>query len=308
MEKKASVIILNYNGWKDTVFCLETLGRLQITNYKLQIIIVDNASEDKSVKKIKKWISSLENFPPVELVELRKNLGFSGGSNIGIRFALEDKSDYILLLNNDTLVDSEFLKRLVKTANSDKEIGIVAPKIYFARGYEFYAERYKENEKGRVFWYAGGEIDWKNMYAEHRGVDEVDKGQYNRRQETDFASGCCMLIKREVIENIGFLDEQLYLYLEDVDFCLRARQAGYKIVYEPRAVIWHKNASSSGKPGSKLHQYYQTRNKLIVGIRYASFRTKLALLRESLGFFRDGGVKREAVLDFYLYKWGRKGL
>lgn len=317
--KNISIIIVNYNGWEDTLDCLTSLSKAQSSNpnrnkygtrhgLKARIIVIDNDSTDNSAEEIQKWLSSTKNLLSAELIELRENKGFSGGNNVGIKFALESGDDYIVLLNNDTLVKPDLLEELIKTAKSDNKIGIVGPKIYFAPGFEFHKERYKESDKGKVFWYAGGEIDWKNMYAEHRGVDEVDRGQYDRRQETNFASGCCMLIKREVIKKIGFLDEQLYLYLEDVDFCLRARQAGYKIVYEPKAVIWHKNASSSGKPGSKLHQYYQTRNRLIIGVRYAPWRTKLALLRESLRFLRDGGVKREAVLDFYFYKWGMKGL
>ena len=117
-----------------------------------------------------------------------------------------------------------------------------------------------------------------------------------------------MLVKREVFEKIGYLDDQLYLYLEDLDFCLRAKQAGYKLIYEPKAVIWHKNASSSDKPGSKLHQYYQTRNRMIIGMRYAPMRTRLALLRESTKFIKKDEVHKKAVLDFYLYRWGRAEL
>jgi hypothetical protein len=235
---------------------------------------------------------------------LKENKGFSGGNNVGIKLALESGNDYILLLNNDTLVKPDFLEELTKTAKSGNKIGIVGPKIYFAPGFEFHKERYKKNERGSVFWYAGGEIDWENMYASHRGVDEVDIGQYDNKGKTDFVSGCCMLVKREVFEEIGCLDDQLYLYLEDLDFCLRAKEAGYKIIYEPRSEIWHKNASSSDKPGSRLHQYYQTRNRLILGMRYAPLRTKLALLRESVRLLKKGGIRRRAVLDFYFYRWG----
>ena len=143
------------------------------------------------------------------------------------------------------------------------------------------------------------------MYASHRGVDEVDQGQYDNSEETDFITGCCMLIKREVVEQVGFLDNNLYLYLEDLDYCMRVKQAGCKLVYEPTAKLWHKNASSSDKPGSKLHQYYQTRNRLIIGMRYASIRTKLALFKESFYHLRQGGVKKKAVLDYYFYNWGK---
>lgn len=143
------------------------------------------------------------------------------------------------------------------------------------------------------------------MYASHRGVDEVDKGQYDVKEQTEFASGCCMLVSREVFEEVGYLDDDLFLYLEDLDFCLRSIKEGYEIIYKPKAMVWHKNASSSDKPGSKLHQYYLTRNRLIVGMRYAPIRTRVALLKESLKFFQKGGVLRKAVRDYYLYNWGK---
>ena len=201
------------------------------------------------------------------------------------------------------MVDPNLVTELVKTAN--KKVSIVVPKIYFAKGYEYHKERYTKAEQGKVIWYAGGKIDWNNMYASHRGVDEVDRGQYDVSEQTEFASGCCMLLSCELFEEVGYLDDDLFLYLEDLDFCLRAKRVGYEIIYAPRALVWHKNASSSDKPGSKLHQYYLTRNRLIVGMRYAPLRTKLALLKESFKFFQKGGVLRKAVRDYYLYNWGK---
>jgi GT2 family glycosyltransferase len=114
-----------------------------------------------------------------------------------------------------------------------------------------------------------------------------------------------VLIKKEVFEKIGLLDKNYFAYWEDVDFCQRAKRTGFKVVYAPNAIIWHKNASSSGRPGSVTHMYYQTRNRLIFGFCYASLRTKMALFRESLRFLISGGVKRKAVWDFYLGKLGR---
>jgi hypothetical protein len=306
--KKTAIIIVNYNGWKETLECLESLSKLRIANCELRIVVIDNGSTNNSVQRISKWLSSVKNFPPAELIELKENRGFSGGNNYGIRFALENGNDYILLLNNDTLVRLDFLDKLIRRAERDSTIGIVGPKIYFAKGFEFHKDRYVRSELGKVFWYAGGNIDWGNMYASHRGVDEVDIGQYDKSGKTDFVSGCCMLVKREVFEKIGYLDSQFYLYLEDLDFCLRAKQSGFKLIYEPKAVIWHKNASSSDKPGSKLHQYYQTRNRLIIGMRYSPIRTRLALLRESARFLMANGIRKNAVLDFYLYKWGKAEL
>jgi len=224
---------------------------------------------------------------------------------VRIRYALRKGADYIMLLNNDTLVDKDLISRLLEGMHRQEKVGIVGPKIYFAAGCEFHCKRYKENERGKVIWYAGGIIDWKNIYCSHRGVDEVDIGQYDKQEQTSFVSGCCMLVRKEVLEKIGLLDNKYYLYLEDVDFCLRARRAGFKIVYAPSAFLWHKNAESSGKPGSPLHVYYQTRNRLLLGIKYAPLRTKLALLRESLSVLKDNGVRKKAVVDFYLGRLGK---
>lgn len=253
--KKIAVIILNFNGKKDTLDCLKTIENLQFANCKLQIIVVDNASTNGSVKAIR------EKFSQVKLIQNKENLGFAEGNNVGIRYALKNKVDYCLILNNDTLVDKDLLLQLISCINAgkaNKKIGIVAPKIYFAPGYEFHRDRYQESERGKVIWYAGGKIDWDNVLICHRGVDEVDKGQYDKKRETDFATGCCMLVKRKVFEKIGLFDKKYFLYWEDVDFCLRAEKAGFKIYFAPQAIIWHKNAGSSAS-GSLLHLYTPAR-------------------------------------------------
>ncbi|MBI5619624.1 glycosyltransferase family 2 protein [Candidatus Gottesmanbacteria bacterium] len=189
---------------------------------------------------------------------------------------------------------------------TDPDIGIAGSKIYFAKGHEYHRDRYKKDERGKVIWYAGGVIDWDNMYASHRGVDEVDQGQFNRIQETPFVTGCSMMIKKEVFDKIGLLDQRLFAYLEDVDFCVRAKQAGYKLLYVPQSVIWHTNAGSSGV-GSDTHQYYMTRNRLLVGFRYAPLRTKFALLREATRTIIGGSsIRRKAVLDALIGRLGKQ--
>lgn len=297
LVKKISVIVLNFNGKKDTLACLESSKKLKIENYKLEIILVDNGSTDGLVEVVRR------ESPKLIIFENGENLGFAEGNNVGIKYALENGGDEIILLNNDTLADKNLAEELIRVAESDPQIGVISPKIYFAKGYEFHKDRYKENERGKVIWYAGGKMDWQNILGSHRGVDEVDHGQYDKQEETDFATGCCMLVKREVFEKIGLLDKKYFLYLEDLDFCERAKRAGFKIIYAPKAVLWHKNAASSGRPGSPMHQYYQTRNRLLFGFRYASLRTKLALFRESLRFLVHSGVRRKGVLDFYLRRF-----
>lgn len=291
--KRVAVVIVNWNGKDNTLSCLASLG-------KRNIIVVDNASTDGSVEAINK------RFPTVEIIQNSENLGFSGGNNIGIKSALSRGADFIWLLNNDTVVDKNALQSLIE-AFDDRSVGIAGSKIYFSPGREFHKERYKIGELGNVLWYAGGHIDWNNMYASHRGVDEVDRGQYDEPEETEFITGCSMMVKREVFEKIGILDEKFFAYLEDVDFCLRAKNHGYRLLYVSRSIIWHENASSSGSPGSVLHEYCLTRNRLLMAFRYAPIRTRIALLREGLRFIKNGSsIRRRAVVDALFGRFGRQ--
>jgi len=302
--KKISLIILNWNGWKMTLDCLASLMKIKIDNFILEIVIVDNGSSDESVETIKRYKIQNTKYD-IHLIENRQNLGFAEGNNVAIRYALENGADYICLLNNDTRVDPRFLTELVKTAQSDEKIGLVGGKIYFEKGYEFHKERYKDEEKGKVIWYAGGLIDWNNVYTTHRGVDEVDGGQYDSLGETDHINGCLVLAKKEVFGKIGFFDKKYYLYFEDADLSVRAKKAGFKLFYCPASKIWHLNSGSSAS-GSGLHDYFTTRNRMLFGMKYAPFRSKLALVKESLRLIKTGRQWQKAgVKDFYLARFGK---
>lgn len=302
--KKVAIVILNFNGEKDTIQCLESIERLQVTRldsakrvgYRLQVIVVDNGSVDGSVNELKNFTLPALRFT---LIENKENLGFAEGNNVGIRVALKDGADYVLILNNDTLVDKNLILQLIKTFSDYHDAGIISPKIYFAPGFEFHKTRYKKNERGKVIWYAGGKLDWDNILSSHRGVDEVDSGQYDRVVETDFATGACMMIKLEVFKKIGLLDKDYFLYWEDVDFCQRAKKAGFKVLYTPTTHIWHKVARGSGI-GSNLNDYYITRNRLLFASKYAVVRAKFALLRESLKMLFSGRPWQwRGVIDYY---------
>jgi len=236
-------------------------------------------------------------FPWVHIIKTGENRGFAGGNNIGISYALENKAEYIWFLNNDTVVDSGVLTSL--SSFEDPSVGAVGSKIYFYKGCEFHKNRYKEKDLGSVLWYAGGTIDWQNMLASHRGVDEVDHGQYDKETNTDFITGCSFFVRSEILKKIGFFDESYFMYMEDLDISLRIQKAGFKTMYNPASIVWHKNASSSGGSGSSLHEYYQTRNRLRIGMKYAPLRTKIALLREGLRILGgSSSIKKKAVLDW----------
>lgn len=292
-------IIVNWNGKEDTKICLASLRKINTKNFDFHALVVDNGSTNDSVEVITKA------FPEVTLLATGKNLGFTGGNNFGIGYAMRHGADFVWLLNNDTFVDRNVLSVVKEFA--DESVGICGSKIYFAPGREFHHDRYKEEERGKVFWYAGGLVDWANMYASHRGVDEIDHGQYDKKEETPFITGCSMMIRREVIDRVGLLDDKYYLYLEDLDYCLRTKRAGYRLMYVPTSVLWHVNAGSSARPGNPLHEYYFTRNRLLLGGRYAPIRTKFALLREAIRFlFTGSAVRRKAVLDAFSGRFGNR--
>ncbi len=298
--KTVFVSIINYNGAANTIECLKSLENLRVS-FPLHVIVVDNGSKTPFSVNHKNF----KNFS-FKQISNKDNLGFSGGHNVAIRFALEHGADYVLLLNNDTLADSLLIEELIKVAETDKDIGVVGPKIYFAKGHEFHKDRYTASELGKVIWYAGGVMDWDNVLGFHRGVDEVDAGQYDRLEETQFVSGCCMLIKKELFKKVGLLDERYFLYYEDIDYNERVRKEKYKIMFAPLALLWHKNAASGGGSGSDLQDYFITRNRMLLGFSYAPLPARIALVRESLEIILTGRKwQRKGVLDFFLRKFGK---
>ncbi|MEK7517954.1 MAG: glycosyltransferase family 2 protein [Patescibacteria group bacterium] len=299
--KNIFVSILNFNGKRNTLECLESFKNITKTNFKLTIIVVDNGSKEEFDLK-----SGFVAIIPLVVVKNEKNMGFSGGNNVAIKYALQNGADYVLILNNDTYVDRNFIAELLKVAEEDDSVGIVSPKIYFAKGFEYHKNRYLKSELGKVFWYAGGEMDWGNIIGHHRGVDKVDKGQFEKTGETEIPTGCCMLVKKEVFDMVGMFDDKYFLYYEDADLAMRAKNKRFEIMYAPKSIIWHKNAYSSGGSGSKLQDYYITRNRLIFGMRFAPIRAKLSLLKESLNILMNGRYwQKRGVLDFYLARFNK---
>ncbi len=297
-----SVIIVNYNSHEDTLDCLHSLSVIKTTGFRMNTIVIDNASKD-----IFKLPEKLNN-ETIEVLRSDANKGFTGGNNLGIYYAIEKyNSDYVLLLNNDTTVDENFLKELVRTAEADKRIGMVGSKIYFSKGCEFHKNSYEKSELGKVLWYAGGSIDWNHLAAFHRGVDEVDRGQFDTQTESEFATGCSVLVKREILEKVGTFDKRFFLYLEDVDWSVRVSKAGYKIAFCPTSVVYHKNAGSTGGSGSTIHDYYQTRNRLLFAFKHGSWNEIITALRIAFFTFLNGNqAQKQAVLHFFMMQFGKQ--
>lgn len=289
INNKVVIIILNWNGWHDTIECLESIFQNDYLNY--DIIIVDNNSEDESIQKIKEYCNGelrvessfftydtsnkpfkiLEtgpndyiqkdvvksSSPQLILIKNNNNEGFAEGNNIGIRYALNNfNSDYILLLNNDTVVDKEFLVQMLKVYESEEKIGIAGPKIYYY------------DEPNRI-WFAKGKISWKFCRGLNLGHNEIDTGQHDQVAEVEYVSGCAFLIKKEVIEKTGLLDKRFFLYFEEIDWTLRASKIGYKSVFVPGGKIWHKVSKSGGGISGKVGLYYITRNRWLLMKRWA---------------------------------------
>lgn len=296
--KKIFIIILNWNRFEDTFECLKSVKSLNTQGYDLKVLIVDNGSTDGSLKKLKE----IKN---IDLVSNNDNLGFAGGNNIGIKYALEKGADYVVILNNDVILEKNSLKHLVKAALDNPKFGALSPKIFFEKNYEFQKNKYSEADKGKVIWYAGGTIDWKNVYGEGRGVDEVDKGLFNQLISTDFATGTCMLLTRDALKKVGMFDEKYFMYYEDTDLSQRLKKRGFEVAYVPDSVIWHKVSQSSGI-GSELNDYFITRNRMLFGLKYASLRTKFALIREGLKLLSNGRKwQKIGIRDYFLGKLGK---
>jgi GT2 family glycosyltransferase len=261
------IITVNFNQYKITNSFLTSLKKIK-ANKNLSVFIADLST--------KKQIINIKNYPfQIKIVD-DQNKGYAYGVNLGIKYFLQQKIDKFCVLNNDVLFDKNFL---IETELAFKNFDIFGGKIYYAPGFEYHKNRYQKKDLGKIIWYAGGIIDWKNCLIIHRGVDEIDYGQYNKIEETDFITGCLMCFNKKVVDKLGFWDEKYFLYYEDADFCQRAKMKGFKLIYNPKITIYHKNAQSTGGSGSFIHQKYQKRNQLIFGLKYAPLRTKLHLIK-----------------------------
>jgi GT2 family glycosyltransferase len=242
--------MLNWNGKLVTLEGLTSLGHSEYPG--LRILLVDNGSHDGSVEAIR------TSFPQIEVLPLESNIGFARGNNIGIRHALSHGADQIMLLNNDTTIDPQAISRMSRILQSSSEIGIVVPKILY------YA-------KPTRIWYAGGKLSFWTGTIRHLGIREEDSGAFENRFDTDFATGCCFLTRRSVFTTVGLLDETYYMYTEDADWSLRVRRAGFRIVFEPQAKIWHKISVDSGGHLSPYKLTNKFRSNFRFFARYAKW-------------------------------------
>ncbi|MFH1676938.1 MAG: glycosyltransferase family 2 protein, partial [bacterium] len=231
--RRTAIVVLNYNGEKFIDGLLNSLSHLEHDNYR--VFFVDNASKDNSISIVNSFVLKL----PLEIIENTENLLFAGGNNVGIKRALEWGAEFIFLLNNDTIAPPKILKSLTGFLEDNKNVGIVGPMIHF---------RHPEN----TIWFAGGYVSTWWGLVRHRGIRQIDSGQFDEPAGVDYISGCALVARREVWERVGFLDEKFPMYYEDTDFCFRAKKAGFECRWVPTDPVIHLVSASAGGQMSRF--------------------------------------------------------
>lgn len=281
MKKSVYIILLNYNGWKDTIECVKSLS--VVKGVDTRIVVVDNHSTDDSVEHLK----SLDD--QIILIRARENNGFSAGNNLGIRYAIGHNADYVLLLNNDTVAEQDFVTPLVEYASSHRDCGCISSRIYYFR------------DRNKI-WYDGGTFHPYTCRAEHYRFNE-NGSPITGIHEAGFISGCCMLIPASVIRNAGYMDERYFLYVEDAEYSLRIQKAGYKLYWDADHFFYHKVSASTGK--SNMAEYYEIRNRYLLAKQYLTVFQRISMRLYNVIFYAhkirtkqyDLRIVEKAILD-----------
>lgn len=269
-EPLVFVILLVWNGYEDTIECIHSLEKISYSNYK--ILIVDNGSTNSAASILR------HTFPQYTILENKKNLGFSAGCNVGIKHALKNNANYVLLLNNDTIVDKNFLNQLVHCSESNTDIGIVSPFIYYA-------------DKPKTIWASTLSLNLKSGWPfVDKYRSQLDNGQFTSIIPAELLTGCCVLIKRNVFDKVGLFREEYFLYFEDMDFTLRAKHKNIRMYTVPQSKIWHKVGSSSSKKGTANVRYYFVRNFILFYkynslITYSSVKNLVSYVLHEVGTY-----------------------
>lgn len=299
-----AIVVLTWNQRDLTLDCLASLAEMDYPSDKLQIIVVDNGSNDNTP------IAIQEQFSDVIVIENGNNLGFAEGNNVGIHSALQGPAGYIMLLNNDTVIDKHMLTELLSVIESSSTIGIVGPKmLYF--------------EPDDIIWCAGNRINWHSGKSIRLHAEEPDTLHCEQPLEVDFITACAILLRRSVIEEIGLLDTRFFLYYEETDWCVRAHKAGWRIFYVPSARLWHKVSATIGATSPAI-DYYMNRNVLLFLAKHLNGFFKVRAIVQTAGrnllaaaayTFKSYGGQRTpnrnarlmALRDAILGRWGKMG-
>lgn len=239
VELSVIILLLNYNRFDDTVACIESLNKITYNNFK--ILLIDNNSTDKSYEKF------IDRFTDLEVIQTGKNLGYTGGINFGFRIAIERKSDYILVLNNDTIVEPEFLKELVSGISNEENAAAIGGTILC------------EHDRKKI-WYAPGKlVPWRGL-AVHTNKDKNYNFSHSKVEETTFITGCMILFRTVFLTDVGLEDERFFMYLDDIELSARILRK-YRLLYAPKAIIYHKVLEEKESP---FKLYYSVRNRFLL--------------------------------------------
>jgi len=238
---QVATVVLNWNGKDDTLACLYSLQEQE--DVEVKVIVVDNGSVDDSVNDLS------DQFPNAIVIETGVNLGYAGGNNVGIRYALDIGFKYIMVLNNDTLLAPQCISHLLADLQLHLDVAAVAPKSFYL-------------EAPDVIYFAGGRIS-RDGRTHHIGGGSYNAPKYNLPCDTEWLAGCAILFRSKSLQELGLFEPKYYLLFEDVDWSLRARRRGYRLRVVPEATLWHKVSPSFSKTWSPLYRYYYTRNSFL---------------------------------------------
>jgi GT2 family glycosyltransferase len=288
-------VVLNFNRHQDTLECLTSLAQSSYKNHKT--IVLDNASTDGSVEAVR------AAFPNVQIIELTENRGYAGNNNVGIGAAVAQGAEWIFVLNEDTVLAPDCLTHLVDVGRTSPKIGIVGPMVY-------------HHDEPEVIQSAGGKIGryWESL---HLGQNRPDRGQFRGPHRVDWISGCGIMVRRAVIEELGAIDERYFYYWEETEWCLRAGRAGWHVVHVPQARLWHKGVQRSYQP-KPLVTYYGTRNRLLtlakhsappfvwamVWLQIARTLTSWTIKPKWRFMHEHRNAMWRGVVDFLCHRWG----
>jgi GT2 family glycosyltransferase len=289
-------VILNSNRREDTIECLSSLKMNAYPNH--QIIVLDNDSSDGSVEAIK------SNHPDVHIIQLVENRGYAGNNNVGIQAAINQGAAWVFVINEDTIFSQDCLSLMIQVGETDPTIGILGPMVY-------------HHDEPNVIQSAGGELG-KNWLGMHLGMNEDDHGQFSAPHPVEWITGCAILVRREVIEQVGMIDEKFFIYSEEKEWCIRASKAGWKLIHVPAAKVWHKGVQRNYQPKFSF-TYYSTRNHfLMLSKHHAPLNVWLSALFQTLRTLISWSIKpkwrhkrehRDAMwrglMDFLRQRWGK---
>jgi hypothetical protein len=246
---KTLIVLLNWNSQAMTEECVRSLQAMEGGSF--EILIVDNGSKDGSAEYLR------SRFPDVEVIANGRNLGFTGGCNVGMRRALERGVEYVLLVNNDTIVNKIFLTELMAEAERNPRAGMISPKIYYF------------DIPDRIWWAGGAFSLWQGV-PRHLGWKEIEAGRYEKAQPIDWATGCGILVRAAALQESGLFDDKIFANGEDLDLSLRMRNLGWQIIYAPTAKMWHKEGFATRRNvGEHVRKFTATRNVLYVMHKHA---------------------------------------